>query len=104
MEASNLAARYGDSPAASALTRLSDELRFSDPVSNELTRPFEESLLSELANLRQALAVNDADKAAKIADNALWTVRERSRGLLCRKAKHEGNGSRARQRELRWRY
>lgn len=78
MEASNLAARYGNSPAASALTRLSDELRFSDPVSNELTRPFEESLLSELANLRQALAVNDAGKAAKIADNALWTVRERS--------------------------
>lgn len=85
MEASSLAARYGDSPTASALTHLSDELRFSDPVSNELTQPFEESLSCELADLRQALAVDDADRAAKIAENALWTVRERA--AACRAGK-----------------
>ena len=85
MEASSLAARYGDSPAASALRRLSDELRFSDPVSNELTQPFEESLSCELADLRQALAVDDANRAAKIAENALWAVRERA--AACRAGK-----------------
>ena len=61
------------------LRKIADELRYSDPVSSDDTRPIEADLRSQLNDIQQALVDGDADGAKKLCAKALGSLAERNR-------------------------
>lgn len=74
-----IAAQTDDSTLKAELQKLSDELRFSDPVSSEATADSEAELSSLLDELQRALLDNDAAGASGLCKKARAVLAERNR-------------------------
>lgn len=74
-----LATQTEDPALKAELQKLSDELRFSDPVSSEATADAEAELSSLLDELQRALLDNDAAGASGLCKKARAVLAERNR-------------------------
>jgi len=71
-----------DGEAGQALNKLSDELRFSDPVSSDSVQEIEAELAKCLDTLQQAVVDGDSDAVLTLCRKASLTLAERNR--LCK--------------------
>lgn len=79
-----LAACTADAQSKAAVGRVTDALRFADPVSNDLTAGADVSLQAAFAEFEQAVRTHGAD-ASQAADKVLALVAERA--SLCKQGK-----------------
>ena len=84
-EAKAMAAGRGDAAIKKQLQELSDELRFSDPVSGPGLFEVEGQLEAELQSVQEALDAADYSEAAKRIEKARRTLAKRN--MLCRETK-----------------
>lgn len=80
-----LAACVADAQEKAAVGRVTDALRFADPVSNDLTAGADVSLQAAFAEFEQAVCTHGAD-ASQAADKVLALVAERA--SLCKQGKN----------------
>ena len=62
-----------------ALKTLSDELRFSDPVSSDATEELEEDMRSQMMDIQQAITEGDTTSAKALCEKILGNLTERNR-------------------------
>ena len=84
-QAKAMAAGCGDAAVKKQLQELSDELRFSDPVSKASLMEIEEQLEAELESLQNALGGENYAEAGKVIAKARRTLAKRN--MLCRDSK-----------------
>lgn len=80
-----LAACTADAQEKAVVGRVTDALRFADPVSNDLTAEVDASLQAAFAEFEQAVRAHGAD-ASQAADKVLALVAERA--SLCKQGKN----------------
>lgn len=71
-----------DTELSKAVAKLVEELKYSDPVSNEKTIPAEKELEVVLNELKEALSNNDKEKAVQLCKRVMIVLAERNR--LCK--------------------
>lgn len=78
---STVASMCEDATVKLKLQNLADEIKFSDPVSSEITEEIEQNIIAQMKEIQNAVIEKDYAGAGKLADKVLVDVKERNR--LC---------------------
>lgn len=62
--------------------KLAEEIKYSDPVSNEVTKELEMQLMNNLEEMKKAILVSDEDQVEKLCKTSLILLEERNK--LCK--------------------
>lgn len=77
-EVNSIAAKCADAEAKAEIAKLADELRFSDPMSNEALREVEEKLAAVVAECNSAVEAGDSENAKFFCKKAANLLVERN--------------------------
>lgn len=77
--AASMLAQCTDEDMKQTVKKISDELRFSDPVSSEATVELEEDMRSRMMDIQQAITEGDIASAKTLCEKLLGNLTERNR-------------------------
>lgn len=77
--AASLAGTCGDEALKPTLTKLTEEFRFSDPVTSDKTTELESDMRAQLGDIQQALVDGDTDGAKALCAKLTASLTERNR-------------------------
>lgn len=75
----SLVNQTGDAELKKTLQKVSDEFRYSDPLTSDKTSSLEEDMHGQIGDLQQALVDGDVDGAEALCTKLLNCLRERNR-------------------------
>lgn len=79
--ASTLEGQCSDESLKKTLGKMSEEFRFSDPVSSDSAESLEDDLLIQLKDVQKAIVDGDTESVRKLCESTISTLKERNR--LC---------------------
>ena len=77
--AASMVGQCGDEEMKSIVKKVADELRFSDPVSSDVTAELENEMRSQLTDIQQAIVEGDMDGARVLCGKMMGNLAERNR-------------------------
>ena len=77
--AAAMVTQCSDEGLKTAVKKIADELRFSDPVSSDATAALEEEMRSQLADIQQAIVDGDLEGAETLCGKMMGNLLERNR-------------------------